>query len=316
MDNPEDRIHWIEVKLKCDDGEIAEALAEVLGRFASNGVVVESETRFNPHTEENEPTGGLIVSGYLPVDEDIEENIQKLKEAFWHLGRIAPIPQPDFSPVRDENWMAAWKKHYNPVPIGENILIMPAWKEIDPDEDRITIKINPAMAFGTGTHPSTQLCLRMMERHFNLDENVIDVGCGSGILSIAALKMGAAYALAVDIDSQAITATLENAALNNIKTAQLETGKGSVEEILTGRFNIQAAPLVLVNILAPIIIRLFGAGLAGLVSDGGKILLSGLLDHQEADVLAAASQAGFKPVDRLTDADWVSLAVIKNGDSK
>jgi len=316
VDNQGEKIHWIEVKLKTDDGEIAEALAEVLGRFASNGVVVESETNFNPHTEENEPTGGLIVSGYLAVDEDVEQKVQKLNEAFWHLGRIAPIPQPEYSHVRDENWMAAWKKHYTPVPIGKNILIMPAWKEPGPNEDRITIKINPAMAFGTGTHPSTQLCLKMMERHLKPGENVIDVGCGSGILSIAALKMGAAHALAVDIDSQAITATLENAQLNNITSTQLETGKGSVEEILTGRFTLQEAPLVLVNILAPIIIRLFGLGLADLVRDGGKILLSGLLDHQEKDVLAAASQAGFRPTDRLTDADWVSLAMVKRGDSR
>lgn len=304
-------IRWIEVKINCG-GELAEALAEVLGRFVSNGVVVESLARFNPHTQEHEPTGDLAVSGYLAVDEQLEEKQHKLEKALWHLGQIIPIPDPQFKPIRNQDWMAAWKKHYTPIPIGENLLIMPAWNEPDAGEKRLIVWINPAMAFGTGTHPTTQLCLQLMARHLEPGSPVIDVGCGSGILSITALKMGAIHALAVDIDSQAIASTLENAGLNAIAPEILETGKGSVEEILTGRFTIQSAPLVLVNILAPIIIRLFGQGLGDLVSEGGTILLSGLLDYQEEDVLLAAEEAGFAPIERLTEVDWVSLALVKS----
>ncbi len=310
MANSDPQARWTEVKI-ASDGELAEALAEVLGRFVSNGVVVESETRFNASTQENEPTGGMIVYGYLPVDDALEDKRQQLEQALWHLGQITPLPPVTYRPVQDEDWMAAWKVHYQPIRIGENLLVMPAWKSPAPDEARLVVRINPAMAFGTGTHPTTQLCLRLLERHFNPGSDVIDVGCGSGILTIAALKMGAARALAVDVDSQAVKSTLENAALNDVTSATLEAGKGSVEEILTGRFTFQNAPLVLVNILAPVIVRLFGQGLGGLVADGGILLLSGILADQEADVRQAAEAAGFSLVERLTDEDWVSLAMEK-----
>lgn len=304
------KAQWIEVKIRTN-GELAEALAEVLGRFVSNGVVVEAVTRQNPHTLEHEPTGQFDVSGYLTVDSGLAERRQKLEEALWYLGRITPIPEPVYSPVQDQNWMASWKKHYKPVPIGKTILVLPAWKEPAPDEQRLLVRINPAMAFGTGTHPSTQLSLLMMEAYLQPGKPVIDVGCGSGILSIVALKMGAPHALAVDIDGQALDSTRENAGLNKIESSQLEIGKGSVEEIQTGRFDLSQAPFVLVNILAPIIIRLFGQGLADLIRPGGMIFLAGILDHQAEDVLAAACAAGLHLVDQLEIEDWVGLVMKK-----
>ena len=310
MAEPDQEARWIEVKIACD-GELAEALAEVLGRFVSNGVVVESETRFNPLTQENEPTGGMIVFGYLPVDDTLEEKRHKLEQAFWHLGQISPLPPVQYQPIKDEDWMAAWKVHYQPIAIGEKLLIMPAWKEPKADETRSIVRINPAMAFGTGAHPTTQLCLRLIERHLVTGVAVIDVGCGSGILAIAALRLGASHVLAVDVDSQAIASTLENAALNAITPDLLETGKGSVAEILTGRFSLQEAPLVLVNILAPVIIRLFGQDLGELVTADGILLLSGILADQEADLRLAAEGAGFIVLERLTDGDWVGLAMKK-----
>jgi ribosomal protein L11 methyltransferase len=304
------QIHWIEVKI-ITNGELAEALAEVLGRFVSNGVVVESVTQFNPHTQESEPTGDIAVFGYLAADEDWETKRQKLTEALWHMRQIADFPEPVYTPIHDQDWMAAWKQHYTPIPVGETLLIIPAWHQPAASEPRTVVRINPAMAFGTGTHPTTQLILALLEKHFHPGFPLIDVGCGSGILSIAALKMGATHALAVDVDQQAVQSTLENAALNGIPGEQLETGKGSVEEILTGRFTLKSAPLVLVNILAPIILRLFDDGLANLVEDEGLLLLSGLLDHQETEVVAKAEAAGFTIIDRRTDGDWVSLAAKK-----
>jgi ribosomal protein L11 methyltransferase len=220
-----------------------------------------------------------------------------------------PIPEPVYTPVRDEDWMAAWKDNYTPVPVGENLLILPAWEQKKACQDNVVIRINPAMAFGTGTHPSTQLCLRLLERHLVPGKVVMDIGCGTGILSIAALKLGAVHALAVDISGESVTSTRENAQLNDISPAVLETGEGSVEEILTGRFSIQEASLVMVNILAPVIIRLFELGLGELVGLGGKLLLSGILDHQVMDVLEGAEEKGFREIERLSDDDWVALAI-------
>lgn len=308
MVDPDQEIRWIEIKITTD-GELAEALAEVLGRFVINGVVVETVTEFNPATQENEPTGEITVAGYLPVDENLEAKQRKLEEALWHLGQISPLPAAQFTPIKAKDWMEAWKAHYHPVKIGQSLLIMPAWKNPDADQTRLVVRINPAMAFGTGTHPTTQLCLQLLERHLTASQPVIDVGCGSGILSIAAWRMGAEPILAVDVDGQAVTSTLENAALNDIPSGILETGKGSVEEILTGRFTLLEAPLVLVNILAPIIIRLFENGLDNLVSKDGKLLLSGILNEQEPDVLQAAEDRGFVLIERLADKDWVSLAL-------
>jgi ribosomal protein L11 methyltransferase len=172
------------------------------------------------------------------------------------------------------------------------------------------------MAFGTGSHPTTQLCLKLLEKHIQPGRPVIDVGCGSGILSIAALKLGANHVLGVDVDSQAMLSTVENAGLNEISPLELETGKGSVEEILTGRFTIQQAPLVLVNILAQIIIRLFSQRLAKLVEPGGTLLLSGILDHQEEEILKVANEGGFELIEKLTQDDWVSLAMKKTDETE
>ncbi|NPV57658.1 MAG: methyltransferase domain-containing protein, partial [Anaerolineae bacterium] len=170
--------------------------------------------------------------------------------------------------------------------------------------------IDPSMAFGTGTHPTTQLCLAMVERHLQPGVMAIDIGCGSGILSIAAVKLGAAGALAVDIDPDSVKATQQNAEMNGV-IEKLQIGQGSVNEVLEGRYDTHKAPLVLVNILAPVILRLFNVGLADLVTPGGLLVLSGILADQEQGVLAEAVWKGFSLVDRDQLKDWVVLVLKK-----
>ena len=208
--------------------------------------------------------------------------------------------------------MEAWKQHYKPIPIGSRLMIIPAWLD-SPEPDRIAIKIDPGMAFGTGTHPTTQLCLALMEKYFVGAKHaspvrVIDVGCGSGILSIAALKLGAASALGVDIDSDSIRNSRENADVNGIGN-ELVLGQGSVSEIRTGKFAFKSAPLVLANILAPVIIRLFDAGLADLVEPDGMIILSGILREQGQSVVEAAQAKGLGMVEQRQMGDWVALSM-------
>jgi ribosomal protein L11 methyltransferase len=300
--------HWLEVSLTVN-GELAEAVSEVMDRFIPNGVVLESGVIYTNDEDEGTIFGPVRVFGYLLVDEHLEENRQKLVEALWHLGQIQALPEPSFREIQDENWMAAWKKHYHPIPIGKRLLILPAWIEQE-DPDRLAVRIDPSMAFGTGTHPTTQLCMEMVEKYTRVGEPVIDVGCGSGILSIGALKLGASHALAVDIDLAAVRSTHENAESNGV-SEKVETGQGSVTEILQGRFSLQRSALVLANILAPVIIRLFEDGLAELLNDDGVMVLSGILAEQSAGVEEAARQNGLHLVETLQSSDWVALAFRK-----
>lgn len=295
---------WLEISLVVD-GELAEAVAEVLDRFTTGGVVVESNVKYNDAEDEGTPYGPVKVYGYLENDANIEHNRQKLEEALWHLHFIRELPQPVYRPIADENWMNAWKEHYHPIPIGKKLLVLPAWiKQEDPT--RIAIKIDPSMAFGTGTHPSTQLCLQLIEEYTEPNKPVIDVGCGSGILSVAAIKMGASHALGVDIDPESVKATGEAAENNEVKDA-IEVGLGSVSEIKNGNFSIKQAPVVLANILAPVLIRLFDAGMADLVEPGGVIILAGILADQADGVIASAGKHGLTFIEKRQSGDWVAL---------
>ena len=304
---------WLEVSLTVN-GELAEAVADVLARFAPNGVTTEQAVDFVNDEDEGTPVGPITVRAYLPADDRIEETRQKLEESLYYLGMIQPLPAPVFAPIADRNWMEAWKERYHPIPVGKKLIIVPAWLE-SPDASRVSIKIDPGMAFGTGTHPTTQLCLELLEEYFDQlptansqPLTAIDVGCGSGILSIGALKLGANFVLGVDIDGASVTASRENADANDVAPERFAIGRGSVTEILEGRFQIGHAPLVVANILAPVIIRLFGLGLADLVTPGGSLILSGILAEQAGAVVSAAQAKGLELIERKQMGDWVALA--------
>ena len=299
-------MNWLEVSLTVD-GELAESVADVFARFAPNGVMTEQGVKYNDAEDAGTPTGPITVRAYLEMNDQIEETRQKLEESLFYLGMIRPLPAPSYKQIADQNWMEAWKQYYKPILIGQRLLILPAWME-SPEPDRIAIKIDPGMAFGTGTHPTTQLCLELMESAFvkGQTSKVIDVGCGSGILSIAALKLGAKKVLGVDIDAESVKNSRENADVNGVGD-ELILGLGSVAEILDGKFPFQIAPLVVANILAPVIVRLFEAGLADLIEEGGSIILSGILQEQEQNVIEAGQTQGLRMNERRQMGDWVAL---------
>lgn len=303
-------MNWLEVSLTVD-GELAESVADVLARFAPNGVMTEQGVKFNDEEDEGTATGPITVRAYLEVNDQLEETRQKVEESLYYLGMITPVPTPTYKQIADQNWMEAWKQHYKPILIGERLLILPAWLE-SPDPKRIPIKIDPGMAFGTGTHPTTQLCLELMEISTNHSplSTVIDVGCGSGILSIAALKLGAKTVLGVDIDIESVKNSRENADVNGVGE-ELLLGQGSVTEVLAGQFPFKSAPLVVANILAPVLIRLFDAGLADLIEPHGEIILSGILDHQAESVIEAGQAKGLKRGETRQMKDWVAISMKK-----
>lgn len=307
---------WLEVSLTVS-GELAEAVADVLARFAPDGVTTEQGVRFVNDEDEGTPAGPIIVRAYLEMDEHIEETRRKLEESLYYLGMIQPLPSPVYKQVADQNWMEAWKERYQPIPIGRRLMIVPAWLD-SPELERIAIKIDPGMAFGTGTHPTTQLCLELIEeaietlkvsKTFRVS-NIIDVGCGSGILSIAALKLGAQAALGVDIAIESVRNARENADHNSIG-AEFIVGQGSVAEVLAGQFPLRRAPLVVANILAPVIIRLLDAGLADLAEAGGALILSGILQGQEQKVIEAAQAQGLVLSAQKQMGDWVALSLVR-----
>ncbi len=306
---------WVEVSMTVN-GELAEAISEVFGRFAPNGVVSEQDVEFVNEEDEGTPVGPIIVRAYLPADDQLPETRLKLEEALFYLGMIQPLPQPVYKSIEDQNWMEKWKLRYQPISVGKYLEIMPSWNESQIDPLRIPVKINPGMAFGTGFHPSTQLVLELLEEtlrecrarmdHSTL--NVIDIGCGSGILSIAALKLGASHALGVDIENEAIANSQENAKVNGVEE-RFALAVGSVKDIKDGKFDYASAPVVLANILAPTIIRLFDDGLGDLVAPQGVLILSGILVEQADRVVDAASKHGFKLAEKRLSGDWVALAV-------
>ena len=300
--------NWLEVSLTVD-GELAEAVADVFAHYAPGGVVAERGIKYLDADDPGTPKDEVIVRAYLPMDALVEETRQRLEQGLSYLSMIQPIPAPTFTPIKDANWMEAWKQHYRPISVGKKLIIIPAWMD-SPDETRIPIKIDPGMAFGTGTHPTTQLVLDLLEDVIieTRPSTIIDVGCGSGILSIAALKLGVERALGVDIESASVESSRENADVNEIGE-EFIIGQGSVDEILAGNFEFKSAPLVVANMLAPILIRLTEAGMGKLVSPGGILILSGIWDEQEERIRAVAASHHLEILERRQVGDWIAFAL-------
>jgi ribosomal protein L11 methyltransferase len=296
--------HWVEVALKVD-GEAAEAVAELLQNYGHQGVSVEQDGIQPDKWDDDEvpPVQDLIIRAYFPMDEQVEDKKARLETALGHMNMMYPMPQPIYTIVAEEDWAEAWKAHYHPVRIGERILIRPRWIEVTPSETDIVISLDPGMAFGTGTHPTTQLCLEALEDIVKPGMEVLDLGCGSGILAVAAAKLGAEEVVGVDIDAIAVKATLENAADND--TADKIIGEqGSLQTVLDGprRFD-----LAVVNILARIIIQMCDEGLGEIVKPGGYAIFSGIIDEQTEDVEAALRKTGLVPVKRRQQGDWMVI---------
>ena len=303
-----DKSSWLEVSFQVSP-EQAEVVAEVLGRFTHEGVVIEQNAEENNLSSAPILHNSVKVFGYLFMDGPVEDRKMRLEERLWHLSQIQLLPAPTYRLIHDQDWMAAWKKQYRPLKVGKKLAILPAWAE-NTFPDRITIRINPGMAFGTGTHPTTQLCLEMMESKVQPGQNMFDIGCGSGILSAAAIKLGADRVYGVDISAAAIASSVENAELNQVRE-RIELCQGSVSEIIGGCFVILQAPLVIANILSSVILRLFDDGLAELVEPGGFLILSGILNPQISEISTKAEAFGLHLVEQLEIDDWAALGLQK-----
>ncbi|MCD6475474.1 MAG: 50S ribosomal protein L11 methyltransferase [Anaerolineaceae bacterium] len=304
----EKKAHWLEVSLVVD-GELAEAVAELMSRYVTDGVVCEQAVEYDKAGEKPVPVGSVCVYGYIAVHDELDTLRQKLEEGFWHMNQIVELPQPNYCWVEDQDWMEVFKDHYHPIPVGKHLIILPAWVRLE-TKDRIPVRIDPSMAFGTGTHPTTQLSMQLLEKYVKPGEPLMDIGCGSGILSITAIKLGAVHSIAVDISPSSVTGTVENAERNHVLDA-IEVGRGSVKEIVDGEYSMKQAPLLVANILTPVLIRLFDAGMADLVTPGGTVLLSGILESRLDEILTKTTEVGLELVEQIAMKDWVGLAFHK-----
>ena len=247
---------------------------------------------------------------WLPQPEWPEAERQQL------LASLAPLaepfgmelPQGAWDDVADEDWSLSWKQHWQPDPVGNGLLILPAWLEVPPEHgERLVIRMDPGSAFGTGSHPTTRLCLEALEQAPPVEALVADLGCGSGVLGLAALGLGATAVVAADTDSLAVRATGDNRELNGRSGDQLKVSLGSVEalqELLEGR----RADLLLCNILAPVIEAL-APGFDSLVAPEGRALLSGLLVDQAPRLEQVLGDLGWRVTARGSQGRWGLLEI-------
>ena len=311
---------WIEISIQAD-GEAAEAVSALFNRWNSRpdgqGSAVIETTGFDPVGENHAPQ--VIVRTYLSADDpETSAKLGKIEEGVWYLKRLHPLGELQVRRLAEQDWAHAWKASYHPLRIGRRFLVVPAWMahEVATTPEDLPIILDPGMAFGTGLHPSTQLCLTAMEDLTRRGQRVLDAGCGSGILSIAAARLGAAAVDAFDVDPIAVRATQENAALNDLAVPVCAWVSAGPDE--SAAWSPTDAPrpswdVILVNILPHIILDLLGRGLHSYLASGGHMILAGIIEEREPEVIAALGQHSLAPADRLASGDWVALVVRRGG---
>lgn len=240
-----------------------------------------------------------IIHIYISECDNALESIEFLKERF----KAAAIPFVIGSVgVNDSDWNENWKKYFHPIEVGKKLAVVPSWEKYENVDNRTVLSIDPGAAFGTGTHATTSLCLNIMQDYINEDTDMLDIGCGSGILAIASVLLGAKKAVGVDIDAQSVKTAKENAEINKIaeKTTFFE---GDLAEKVEGKYN-----LVCANIVADVIIKLLPDAVRFL-SDDGVLIVSGIIDIRKDDVLEAVAKCGFKVIREEYKENWCAFVL-------
>lgn len=312
-------MNWTEISIHTT-AESVEAVSSILYEIGANGVVIEDpevlhrqwDTPFGEIYQlspDDFPAEGVFVKAYLPVDSStLDETLEQLREQLDQLesygldlgkGTIA------VNDVHEDEWAHAWKKYYKPVPVSDRITIKPVWEEYLPKHDReIVIEMDPGMAFGTGTHPTTVLCLRALEKYLQPGDKVYDVGTGTAILSVAAVKLGAAEVIATDLDEVAVRSAQANTELNQVDE-RITVKQNNLLDHMEGPVNI-----VVANILAEIIVRFTDDVHRVLVPDG-LFIASGIISAKAAEVLSASERSHLEVVETVSIDDWVAIVAKK-----
>jgi ribosomal protein L11 methyltransferase len=300
---------WLELSAVAEP-EAADAVAEVFGRWG-RGVAIDQPVRDAPDGDGGwvDPRRNVVVKTYLPLDAETEERRRLLEEAVWHLGRLRHVEPLQTRNLAEEDWAHAWKRFFFPHRVGKRLVIVPSWRRRARRPDDLVIRLDPGMAFGTGLHPTTRMCLALLEEHLVPGQRILDFGCGSAILSIAAARLGAAGVLALDVDEVAIRVAEENVRRNRV-VRRVRVRRGTVR----AGAPLEGAPfdLVAANISA-FVLRQARDGLAEALRPGGLALLSGILETGAPDVRAAYEAGGWEHVETRAEADWVAIVVRRGG---
>ena len=323
-------MEWLEVTIETRS-ETIERVADHLTALGYDSFSIDDAAEFYEFLEENKKSWDYIdeelsrqLEGVSRIRLYLEDNAEapaQVEALRAHMAAFrAEHPDWDLGPltvslqnVKDEDWETAWKAYYQPLPVGERLLVVPCWMNPENPEHRLPVLLDPGMIFGTGAHASTQMCMAALESILHGGEYVVDLGCGSGILSITALRLGAARAVGVDIDPLAPAVAMENAARNDMGPEVFTALAGDVLSDRALIRSLSPCDVLLANIVADVIIPLAPLA-ATMLRPGGTFLCSGILDRREEEVAAAIRQAGFEITGRRAKDDWRCItAVLPDG---
>ena len=303
--------------------EGADLIANILMELGAAGTEIDDPSLVNEYIDAGlwdytdlpraEDTETVTVRAYLPEDARLESSLLALAEriaALRHAGAALGAGTISHSFVADEDWAETWKAYIHTEKIGERIVVRPTWEEYTPSADEIVIELDPGAAFGTGAHATTAMCLRWLEHLVSPGMRVYDVGCGSGILAVAAAKLGAGEVIAMDYDPVAVSVAEENIRQNNVHNVV-----ACESDLLSACEGAAPAELITADIIADVIIRLF-AQLDRHLAPGGTLLASGIIDDRIAGVEHAAAEHGFTVLDMTCEKEWAAMIIRRTSDLK
>jgi ribosomal protein L11 methyltransferase len=301
-------VRWLELTVEVD-AEAVEAVSEIFGRLGRGAAVRPTRLIRDPTDElsvREDPTAPYEVTFHLPDDAAAAAALDTTERALWHLQAfgLRPVGELRVRSVDDSDWIDAWKAGFAPQRIGR-VVIVPSWLEEPISPDEVELRLDPGMAFGTGLHPTTRGCLTLLQRAGPMPPRVLDLGSGSGVLALAALRLGAGSADCLDTDPVAVEMTLANAAANGLGE-RLTARVGSLPPLP------EADPyaLVLANVVAAVLVE-HAEPLAAHTAPDGQLVASGIIEPRASEVIDALTSAGFALGERLDDGEWVSLRMAR-----
>ena len=312
-------MNWTEVKITTET-ESLDAVCDALYAIDVTEFVISDKEDFKEFLENNRKywdyvdetleelkTADSCITVYLSNDEEGAERLAKIRQAVENLKAQSVKLALHTDDVKDEDWSENWKQYYKPIEVGNKVVIVPEWEEV-PDTDRVKFIINPGCSFGTGSHESTRMCIEEMEKHMHQGDHILDLGCGSGILSVIGLLIGAKDATAVDIDPMAVETAYSNLELNGLPRDIYHGYDGDIttDEKLMAKLSEKKYDIVLANIVADVIINL-SCYVKAFMKDSSTFICSGIIIERKDEVRAALEEAGLEIIEERTMGEWAAF---------